>query len=248
MARRAFTVRTGAECVVAAGRGEVLVYDNPVMEIAAIDIPPIVLLVDNEDDERTLCSNSLQESGYWVAAAADPEVAIHTAAELQPDIIVAGITPDGRRETLRFIRAMTEHRDTRNTPLVVLSGRPVESLPRGAREHAAAVLVKPVAPDVLARKIHHVLAGSRRAQECLIRPSAETGTVPERSDLARHRPAAPDARGDDRLRNCPACGGRLAWLERGSIGGADYDFYRWCSHKCGLYCYDRTARQFVKLA
>jgi CheY-like chemotaxis protein len=218
------------------------------MKIAATEISPIVLLVDNEDEGRTLCTKSLQQSGYWVAAEADAEVAMHAAAELQPDLIVAGITLDGRSDGLRFIRAVTEHSDTRNTPLVVLSGRPLESLPRGAQEHAAAVLMKPVAPDDLTREIHRVLAGSQRPRECTTRPAATTCNPPERSKLVLHRPAAGDARGDDRRRNCPACGGLLAWLERGTIGGVEYDFYRWCTHKCGLYCDDRTARQFVKLA
>lgn len=49
-------------------------------------------------------------------------------------------------------------------------------------------------------------------------------------------------------RRCPRCSGRLDWVEQGTIGGTRYDYYRWCLKGCGLYCYDATAGQWVKLA
>jgi DNA-binding response OmpR family regulator len=219
------------------------------MEIGeSTEIPPIVLLVDNEDEGRNLYAKRLQTSGFWVATAADPDVAMNTATELKPNIIVAGITLDGRTDGLRFIRAVTEHSETRNTPLLVLSGGPVEGLPRGAQEHAAAVLVKPVAPDDLTREIRRVLAASHGLRERSTRLTTKARTLRERSDLLLQKEAPLEARPDDRRRNCPSCGGPLEWLERGTIGGVEYDYYRWCARACGLYCYDRTAGQFQKLA
>jgi len=49
-------------------------------------------------------------------------------------------------------------------------------------------------------------------------------------------------------RACPGCGGQLEWIERGRIGGTTYDYYRWCLKGCGLYCFDRDGRRWVKLA
>lgn len=51
-----------------------------------------------------------------------------------------------------------------------------------------------------------------------------------------------------RQRSCPDCGSRLEWIERGRIGGTTYDYYRWCLKGCGLYCFDRDAQRWVKLA
>jgi DNA-binding response OmpR family regulator len=219
------------------------------MEIGdATEIPPIVLIVDNDDEARRLYAKRLQASGFWVATAADPDVAMNTATELKPNIIVAGITLDGRTDGLRFIRAVSEHSDTRDTPLLVLSGGPAHGLPRGAHEHAAAVLVKPVAPDDLMREIRRVLAASRGLRERSTRLTTKARTLRERSDVLLQKHAPLEARPDDRRRNCPECGGSLEWLERGSIGGVEYDYYRWCARACGLYCYDRTAGQFQKLA
>ena len=51
-----------------------------------------------------------------------------------------------------------------------------------------------------------------------------------------------------RTRACPKCGSALEWLERGTISGVEYDYYRWCLKGCGLYCYDRRAGDWIKLA
>ena len=218
------------------------------MEIAAAtDIPPIVLLVDTEKDGRTLCAKSLQTSGLWVATTADPDVAMTMAIELQPSVIVAGMTLDGRGDGLRFIRAISEHADTRDTPLVVLSARP-EVLPRGAHEHARVVLVKPVEPAELTREIHRVLAASHGLRDHSARLSAQVLSLRERSDRLLQRAAPLEGQPDDRHRTCPECGGGLEWLERGTIDGIEYDYYRRCAKACGLYCYDRTGAEFQKLA
>jgi hypothetical protein len=56
------------------------------------------------------------------------------------------------------------------------------------------------------------------------------------------------ARDTGATRGCPACGGALSWIEKGRIGGVEYDYYRWCQHGCGLYCYDCAGAKWVKLA
>jgi response regulator RpfG family c-di-GMP phosphodiesterase len=212
------------------------------------DIPPIVLLVDNEDDARGMYATSLQMSGFWVATADDPDVAMNTATELRPNVIVASITFDGRTDGLRFIRAVKESSETRDIPLVVLSGWPLDGLPRGAHEHAAALLLKPVAPDVLTREIHHVLEDSHGLRERSTRLTTKARQLREKSTRLLERSAAIEASQDDRRRDCPECGAPLEWLERGTIGGIEYDYYRWCLKACGLYCYDRTDGKFLKLA
>jgi hypothetical protein len=46
----------------------------------------------------------------------------------------------------------------------------------------------------------------------------------------------------------PQCRSALDWIERGTIGGIEYDYCHWCPKACGLFCYDRTAGEFLKLA
>jgi CheY-like chemotaxis protein len=212
------------------------------------DIPPIVLLVDHEDDARGMYATTLQISGFWVATADDPDVAMNTATELRPNIIVASITFDGRTDGMRFIRAVKEDATTRDIPLVVLSGWPLDGLPRGAHEHAAMLLQKPVAPDELARRIHEVLATSHGLRERSTALTAKASHLREKSAALLRRAPYIKAPHDDRRRNCPQCASPLEWLERGTIGGIEYDYYRWCVKACGLYCYNRTDGEFLKLA
>jgi hypothetical protein len=54
--------------------------------------------------------------------------------------------------------------------------------------------------------------------------------------------------GSPNARGCPNCGVTLEWTERGVLAGVEYDYYKWCPNGCGLFCYDRHARHFLKLA
>jgi CheY-like chemotaxis protein len=210
-------------------------------------IPPIVLLVEDENDTRDMYAVSLEMAGFWVATADDPDAAMDTVKELQPHLIVASITFDGRTDGLRFVRAVKAEPATQEIPLVVLSGRPPEDLPRGARDHAVLVLLKPVTPDRLATELRRVLERSRGLR-------AKSATLSAKTERLLHKSAQLRVRADaindslPRARACPTCGARLDWVERGSIGGIEYDYYRWCVNACGLYCYDRTSDKFVRLA
>jgi hypothetical protein len=49
-------------------------------------------------------------------------------------------------------------------------------------------------------------------------------------------------------RFCPGCGQLLDWIERNRIEQRELDYYHRCLRGCGLYCYDLTARSWIKLA
>jgi DNA-binding response OmpR family regulator len=212
------------------------------------EIPPIVLLVDPESDTRDMYATSLEMSGYWVAVAGGPDEGMTAAVELQPAVIVASLSFDGRIDGLRFVRAVTESPATEQIPLVVLSGRPLDDLPRGARDHASLLLVKPVPPDQLTREIRDVVQRSQDLRAKSDALAAKAQRLRDKSADLLQRSAEIDAALDDRTRRCPACDSPLEWLERGTIGGIEYDYYRWCANACGLYCFDRGAGRFLKLS
>jgi CheY-like chemotaxis protein len=219
-------------------------FDEP-----SVEVPPIVLLVDAEGDTRDMYATSLEISGFWVAVSGSPDEAINAVLELRPNVIVASLSFDGRTDGLRFVRAITEAPALQQIPLVVLSGRPLEDLPRGARDHASRLLVKPVPPDLLAREIRDVVVA--RSQQLRLQSDALTAKVQRLRDKSadlRRRSGAIGAAVDDRQRTCPECGTPLEWLERGAIGGVEFDYYRWCPEACGLYCFNRSSGGFVKLA
>lgn len=215
---------------------------------ATTDLPPIVVLVDEESDSRDMYATRLEMAGFWVAVERDTPGAMQTVGELRPNAIVASINFDGRTDGLRFVRAVKERSDTRDIPLVVLSGRPFEDLPRGARQSASVLLLKPVAPDTLALSVRELLAKShdlRRRAEMLA--AKVHRLVDESAHLRGRREQGVTPRLATR-RTCPRCANTLEWLERGAVDDVEYDYYRWCPSGCGLYCFDRTANSFMKLA
>lgn len=53
-----------------------------------LDVPPIVLLVDDHRDSVERYSQSLEEAGFWVATSAVASEAFDVIEDLKPDVIV----------------------------------------------------------------------------------------------------------------------------------------------------------------
>lgn len=212
----------------------------------ASDIPPIVLFVDDGADTREMYSVYFESSGVWAATAADPQNALDMAADLEPNLIVADITFGSRADGVDLVHALRETPATSALPIVVLSDR--EQLPAGIAQEADLVLVKPVMPDVLLSHARRLIAKSAELRSRSEAVRAKTRALVDKSHdlMVRGRRAA--AALDGTARGCPSCGHRLEWVERGRIGEIEYDYYHWCAQGCGLYCYDRPARSWVKLA
>ena len=210
--------------------------------------PPIILLVEDDPDTRDMYSIFLESQGMWVATASDPDAAAAAVAELRPDLIVTDVGFYGRALGVEFAHAVKQNEATAHVPIVMLTAEPLDYLPASARADADVLLVKPVLPDDLAGHVTALLQHSRavRARNTAARDRA--AVLMEKSNTLIARSHAIDDRLKARTRSCPTCGDKLDWLEMGSIDGVDYDYYHWCDHGCGLHCYDRSSRRWLKLA
>ncbi len=179
-----------------------------------------------------------------MAATRRYEELIATAEELRPDVIIADAeTPEGTAG-IEFIHAAYRHPTLRGIPLVLLIPQKWDAPPE-----AEMTLRKPVSSEFLLRRTREVLARARdlRAQSGRI---VENGhTLIERSQrlTSSAQPATPPESASA-SRACPQCSSELEWVERGTIGGTAYDYYRWCPQGCGLYCFNRDSEQWIKLA
>jgi len=210
-------------------------------------LPPIILVVEDDADTRELYSVFFEAHGMWVAGAADPAEAIGAVDELRPDLIVTDVGFHGQPLGLELIDMLKRHAATANVPVILLSGRSSNSLPAATVVQTDLCLVKPVLPAVLAGHVDRLLAGSRtrrRGDDANV--SAGDLTDPSHARIARTRASAD--RVDLPTRWCPNCGRALEWIETGTIDRREYDYYRWCSRGCGLYCFDRRACEWVTLA
>ena len=212
--------------------------------VSSTGIPPIVLLAEDNAESLERYLRCLETAGMWVATAAGPQDALSTAVELRPDLVVTDLEIGARR----LIRELKTQPATTAIPVLALSanGNPAEQSP--AQTTAEVWLLKPVRPEALLREIRQLLQKSRQLRRKSDAVTARAVALRERSGqlLGRSQELAAALESADRA--CPACGQMLLWIERGRLGGVDYDYYRWCGQGCGLFAFDRAAAKWLKLA
>ncbi len=118
---------------------------------------PLVLIVDDVQDNRTVYVLFLKFSGYRVAEAENGVEALRQAEALMPDIIVMDLSlpvMDGWEATRRLKRDPR----TRKIPVVVLTGHALPEHAQAAREAGCdLVITKPCLPDQLLDAIRRIL-------------------------------------------------------------------------------------------
>jgi CheY-like chemotaxis protein len=214
---------------------------------AAESIPPVLLVVDDHADTLDMYDALLSGEGYWVARAETALEAFEYAQDLKPDAIITDIGLPGEMSGVDLIREVRADRWLQSTPIVAVTGREPRDLPSLSGVQFSALLLKPVAPGTLLARVATAVSQSSalKGPAHAPRPQAEPLVDGSRDKLAHLKPRIKNAH---RHRVCPKCGKRLAWLETGRLGGAVYDYYRWCDNGCGLYCYDRERETFERLA
>ena len=124
--------------------------------------PPLVLVVDDFEDGRTLCAEYLQFRGYRVATAEDGQDALDKAFELRPDLILMDLSLpilDGWEAT----RRLRQDARTEEIPVVALTAHALQGAIEEAKSAGCvAVLTKPIEPAFLAAEVQRVLAESGR--------------------------------------------------------------------------------------
>jgi two-component system, cell cycle response regulator DivK len=118
---------------------------------------PLVLIVDDVQDNRTIYVLFLKFSGFRIAEAENGEEALHKATTLLPDVIVMDLSlpvMDGWEATRRLKRDPR----TKKIPVVVLTGHALPEHAQAARDAGCdLVITKPCLPDQLMDAIRRIL-------------------------------------------------------------------------------------------
>ena len=126
-------------------------------EPVAGDKGPLVLIVDDVQDNRMIYVLFLRFSGFRIAEAENGEEALRQAEALQPDIIVMDLSlpvMDGWEATRRLKRDPR----TKRIPIVVLTGHALPEHAQAARDAGCdLVITKPCLPDQLLEAIRRIL-------------------------------------------------------------------------------------------
>jgi CheY-like chemotaxis protein len=211
-------------------------------------LPDIVLLVEDDRDTLEMYSSYLESAGLWVATATNPTEGQSHARELRPNLLVTDIGFGGQLTGVDLVRAIKRDQQTANIPVMVLSGTAVEDLPSDMQDEADLVLLKPVMPDELLNRGKALIGSGAKVRTRSMAARQRTCSLVDQTLATRERCQEFVEKLSKWPRPCPNCASRLEWLERGTIGGVEYDYYHWCLNGCGLYCYDRRAADWVKLA
>ena len=107
-----------------------------------------VLIAEDDEDIALILSRLLKRAGHTVRHAPDGARALEMAVAERPDVVLTDLGMP-RMDGLELTRAIREHPELRDTPIVMLSGHlhPGDSAPIAAG--VCAVLLKPCPNDKL---------------------------------------------------------------------------------------------------
>ena len=120
--------------------------------------PPVVLVVDDNDDTRVMYAHLLRTAGYEVQLAASGDEALAAAAEDQPGVIIMDLAMPGLNGWEATRRLKTGER-TKDIPVIVLTAHGLDHY----RDVAVAAgcdefLSKPCAIEDLVAAVQRALA------------------------------------------------------------------------------------------
>jgi len=118
---------------------------------------PLVLIVDDFQDNREMYAMFLEHSGYRVAEAANGFEALERAFELLPDVIVMDLSLPGL-DGWEATRRLKADGRTKQIPILALTSHALEGFSEGARAAGCdGFVTKPCLPDQLVAEIRALL-------------------------------------------------------------------------------------------
>ncbi|MFT3766105.1 MAG: response regulator [Minicystis sp.] len=120
--------------------------------------PPLVLVVDDFEDNREMFAEYLELSGFQVAQAGNGRDAISCAFERVPDVVLMDLSLpelDGWEAT----RILKSNPRTSHVPVIALTGHTLAEHSREAKDAGCdAFLTKPCLPEALVEEVQRQLA------------------------------------------------------------------------------------------
>ena len=154
---------------------------------------PLALIVDRDDDSRSLYTDYLQRHRWRVVGASGGPEALAKAISEHPDVVISETRLLGF-DGLMLCELLRKDGTTAHVPIVVITGdTTAANLAHATAAGADAVLARAVLPEALLDTMQHLLAHSRalRQQSTEVRARAgnevaRAGTVVGRI-ARRHR-------------------------------------------------------------
>jgi twitching motility two-component system response regulator PilH len=115
-----------------------------------------IVLAEDDDDIREVTARILRRGGHTVTETTDGAAALRAIHERHPDLVVTDIDMPVM-SGVELCRALRGRADTRNLPVVLVSGSLVPGDPRPVTADATAVVLKPFGARALLSCVEEVL-------------------------------------------------------------------------------------------
>lgn len=127
---------------------------------------PRVLIVDDDADTLRLYGFALELFGLDVVSAGSAAEGLRAASASAPNIVVTDLAMPGM-DGIEFCKALKASEETRDIPVLAVSGQAIESMEAQARAAGCSeVLMKPCEPETLFSTISRVLHDGRTVAAC----------------------------------------------------------------------------------
>ncbi len=124
---------------------------------------PLVLIVEDEEDLRSMLSQMLEFSGFRAATAADGQEGLNKAQELTPNAIILDLMLP-KLDGFQVCRLLKFDEKYREIPIIILTARSQPEDQRLAEASGAdAYMTKPFETDVLLETLHRVIVNRAHA-------------------------------------------------------------------------------------
>jgi CheY-like chemotaxis protein len=121
------------------------------------ELSPLILVVDDYQDAREMYAEYLQYSGFRVAEAKNGNEAVAQARSLRPDLILMDLSLPGM-DGWEATRVLKADEDTKDIPIVALTGHALAGASEGARKAGCdSFVTKPCLPDDLVVEVRRML-------------------------------------------------------------------------------------------
>jgi CheY-like chemotaxis protein len=216
----------------------------------------MVLLVDQDDDNRGMYGQYMKAANWIVEEAADGRDALAKALALRPELIVTEIRLPGI-DGFELCKLLRRDFATRSIPIVVVTG---DAYPRDLKlalnAGATSVLLKPCVPEAVLAEAVRLLEAAREPgaspAAAAPPPDAEPREGPRRGLSRSHvrgETAAPPAIPPGLI--CPQCDCPLDY-KSSQVGGVSarnaeqWDYFV-CERGCGTFQYRQRTRKLRKV-
>ena len=127
--------------------------------------PALILIVDDEGDNRELLQIILNWSGFVTQIAVSGEEALVNVTAKPPDLILVDLLMPGM-DGYQLIASLKQRPETAQIPVIMLSAmNDSATRKRALSAGAAAYITKPIDRSELCEQVRGVLAGKRSANE-----------------------------------------------------------------------------------